>query len=436
MQADTQLTHARAGTLTPAMQTVAARERLAPETIRAEVARGRMVIPANPRHTCLAPIGIGINATCKINANIGRSPVQSDAGTERDKLQLCIAYGADTVMDLSTGPNLNEIRQRLLAACPLPFGTVPVYQAVNDVRDVTDLRTDDFVRVIRAQAEQGVDFMTVHCGLLRRMLPLACRRTLGIVSRGGALLARWMAEHKAENPYYTQFDEVLAICREFDVTLSLGDGLRPGCLADASDAAQFAELDVLGELTQRCWDAGVQVMIEGPGHVPFDQIAMNVARQMAVCHDAPFYVLGPIVCDIAPGYDHITSAIGATAAATAGAAMLCYVTPKEHLGLPDLEDVRAGIIAYKIAAHAADVARKRSGARERDDAMARARAVFDWERQFALALDPARAKEYFDARNSPHAGEKQEFCSMCGEQFCAMRNTQRLAAALTGTDNG
>lgn len=430
MVQETQLTHARRGTITPAMQTVAAREGLAPELVCAEVARGRMVIPANPRHTGLVPIGIGINATCKVNANIGRSPAQSDAGTELEKLAACITYGADAVMDLSTGPQLDEIRQRILAASPLPVGTVSVYQAVNNVRDVVELQADDYVRVIRTQAEQGVDFMTVHCGLLRQMLPMACRRTLGIVSRGGALMARWMVEHQAENPLYTQFDEVLEICRAHDVTLSLGDGLRPGCLADASDAAQFAELDVLGELTRRCWDAGVQVMIEGPGHVPFDQIAMNVERQMAVCKEAPFYVLGPIVCDIAPGYDHITSAIGATAAATAGAAFLCYVTPKEHLGLPDLEDVRTGIIAYKIAAHAADVARKRPGARVRDDAMAAARKAFDWEGQFALALDPARAREYFDARNSGHAGEKQHFCSMCGEQFCAVRTSALVAESL------
>jgi phosphomethylpyrimidine synthase len=412
------------------MRAVAARECLAPDLVRAEVARGRMVIPANPRHTTLAPIGIGINATCKVNANIGRAPAQSDAGAELDKLTACITYGADAVMDLSTGPQLDQIRRRMLAASPLPVGTVPVYQAVNAVRDVVELQAADFVRVIRAQAGQGVDFMTVHCGLLRQMLPLACRRTLGIVSRGGALMARWMVEHNAENPLYTQFDDVLAICREHDVTLSLGDGLRPGCLADASDAAQFAELAVLGELTQRCWDAGVQVMIEGPGHVPFDQIAMNVERQMAVCKEAPFYVLGPIVCDIAPGYDHITSAIGATAAATAGAAFLCYVTPKEHLGLPDLEDVRTGIIAYKIAAHAADVARKRPGARQRDDAMAAARKNFDWESQFALALDPARARAYFDARNSGHAAATQHFCSMCGEQFCAVRTSALVAESL------
>jgi phosphomethylpyrimidine synthase len=418
------------------MQTVAAREQLDADVVRDEVARGRMVIPANIRHTALQPVGIGIKATCKINANIGRSPEQSDAASELEKLSVCLKYGADTIMDLSTGVDVDEIRRRIIAASPLPVGTVPIYQAVNTVRDVTDLTGDDFIRVIRAQAEQGVDFITVHCGLLARMLPLACARLLGIVSRGGALLARWMAEHRVENPLYERFDEILEICRAFDVTLSLGDGLRPGCLADASDAAQFAELDVLGALTQRCWDADVQVMIEGPGHVPFDQIAMNVAREQEVCREAPFYVLGPIVCDIAPGYDHISSAIGATAAACAGAALLCYVTPKEHLGLPDLDDVRTGIIAYKIAAHAADIARGRPGARDRDDAMARARGAFDWERQFALALDPDRARAYFDARNVGGVHAHTEFCSMCGEQFCAMRLSRQVAASLARTTNG
>ena len=420
------MARARAGEITPQMTFVAETEKLSPDFVRDEVASGRMVIPANINHKNLKPIGIGINAKCKINANIGRSPDKSDIGGELEKLKIAIKYGADTVMDLSTGPNLNEIRAGLIEASPIPLGTVPIYQAVNDVEDVKDLTVEDFLSVIETQAEQGVDYMTIHCGLLKDMIPLATKRMLGIVSRGGSLIARWMNENNKENPYYEHFDEVLKICQKYDVTLSLGDGLRPGCLADASDEAQFAELNAMAELTQKCWDADVQVMIEGPGHIPFDQIKMNVEKQIEICMGAPFYLLGPIVCDIAPGYDHITSAIGATAAASAGAAMLCYVTPKEHLGLPDSEDVREGIIAYKIAAHAADVARKRPGARELDDAMAVARRNFDWKKQFELALDPDRAKEYFEACNVSHPDGEEDFCSMCGKKFCAMRNSQKL----------
>ena len=426
----TQISLACAGEISPAMKTVAATERLAPEIVRAEVARGRMVIPANVRHTGLRPAGIGIQAVCKVNVNIGQSPEQSGLDSELDKLHASIKYGADTVMDLSTGPHLNDIRRRIIAESPIPLGTVPIYQAVNDVDDVVQLAPADFLRVIRMQAEDGVDFMTIHAGLLRRMVPLALQRVMGIVSRGGSQIARWMAAHKAENPFYTQFDEILAVCREFDVTLSLGDGLRPGCLADACDAAQFAELDVMGELTRRCRAAQVQVMIEGPGHVPFDLVAMNVEREQRVCDEAPFYVLGPVVCDIAPGYDHITSAIGATAAATAGAALLCYVTPKEHLGLPTLEDVRTGLIAYKIAAHAADVARHRPGARDRDDAMARARFEMQWSRQFELALDPDRAREFFCTANPNAAVGSHDHCSMCGKQLCAIKASRELKQAL------
>ncbi len=426
---ETQLVHARRGAVTPAMAAVARAERLVPDAVRDEVARGRMVIPANLAHTRLSPIGIGINATCKVNANIGRSPSQSDTAAELAKLAICLRYGADTVMDLSVGEGIDELRCLMIGASTVPLGTVPVYQAVNDVEDVTAIEPEAFVRVIERQAEQGVDFMTVHCGLLRAMVPLARTRRMGIVSRGGALIARWMEERQAENPFFDRFDDILDICRAHDVTLSLGDGLRPGCLADASDEAQFSELDVLGQLTVRCRDAGVQVMIEGPGHVPLDQVAMNIERQIQVCHEAPFYVLGPVVCDIAPGYDHICSAIGAATAAMAGAAILCYVTPTEHLGLPDLEDVRAGIIAYKIAAHAADVARHRPGARDRDDAMADARRVFDWERQFSLALDPDRAREYFVRQNKGCDATSREYCSMCGEKFCAVRAS---AQALRG----
>jgi len=422
----TQIAKARAGEITPTMKYVAENENLTPEFVRDEVAIGRMVIPANINHKNLKPIGIGINAKCKINANIGRSPDKSDIGGELEQLKISLKYGADTVMDLSTGPDLNKIRKGLIDASPIPLGTVPIYQAVNDVEDVKDLTVEDFLSVIETHAKQGVDYMTIHCGLLKEMIPLATKRMLGIVSRGGALIARWMNENNKENPYYEYFDEILDVCQKYDVTLSLGDGLRPGCLADASDDAQFAELDVMGELTQKCWDANVQVMIEGPGHVPFDQITMNVEKQIEICKGAPFYVLGPIVCDIAPGYDHITSAIGATAAATAGAAMLCYVTPKEHLGLPDSEDVREGLIAYKIAAHAADVARHRPGARDRDDAMAVARGNFDWKKQFELSLDPDRAKEYFELCNVSQADGEDDFCSMCGKKFCAMRNSQKL----------
>jgi len=426
MNSITQMTKARAGEISSAMIAVARIENLKPEFVREEVARGRMVIPTNINHKNLNPIGIGINAKCKVNANIGRSPNSSDISHEIEKLNICVKHGADTVMDLSTGENLNDIRQKIIEASTIPVGTVPIYQAVNDVEFIEDLKSEDLVEVIRLQAEQGVDYMTIHCGLLREIVPIACKRKLGIVSRGGALIASWMKINEQENPFYTQFDKILEVCREFDVTLSLGDGLRPGCLADASDDAQFAELDVLGELTQKCWDADVQVMIEGPGHIPFDEVAMNVERQIEVCKEAPFYVLGPIVCDIAPGYDHITSAIGATAAATAGAAMLCYVTPKEHLGLPEADDVRTGIISYKIAAHAADVARHRPGARDRDDKMAEARKNFDWEKQFELSLDPDRAREYFDMHNAAKPEQKQEFCSMCGEKFCAVRNSQKL----------
>lgn len=422
----TQRAQARAGNITPEMQRVAIDEQREPAFIRDEVAAGRMVIPANPAHSACNHIGIGINARCKINANIGQSPGCSDHSAEFAKLDACIMYGADTVMDLSTGDNIDELRRALVQRSSLPLGTVPVYQAVNDIDDVVELTPDDFLSVIEKQAQQGVDYMTIHCGLLKEMIPLALTRRLGIVSRGGALMAQWMTAHNEENPYYTYFNDILDICRIYDVTLSLGDGLRPGCLADASDEAQFAELDILGALTERCAEADVQVMIEGPGHIPFNEIEMNVQRQREVCKDAPFYVLGPVVCDIAPGYDHITSAIGATAAATAGAAMLCYVTPKEHLGLPTLEDVRTGIIAYKIAAHAADVARNRPGARERDDAMADARRAFDWEKQFSLALDPARAKEYFAAANTQISDASQTHCSMCGDRFCAMKNSQSI----------
>jgi phosphomethylpyrimidine synthase len=422
----TQMHFARKGVITEEMAYVAEIEKLAPELIRSEIARGRMIIPANINHPELVPMAIGIAATCKINANIGNSAVVPDIQNELDKLKACVKYGADTAMDLSTGPKIPEIREAIIRRSPIPIGTVPIYEAIQNVGDPLDLSPEDLLRIIRSQAEQGVDYMTVHCGILREFIPLTTRRITGIVSRGGALMAQWMNHHKLENPLYTHFDELLEICRKYDVSLSLGDGLRPGCLADASDEAQFAELKVLGELTKRAWEADVQVMIEGPGHVPFDQIAMNVEKQQELCYEAPFYVLGPLVTDIAPGYDHITSSIGATAAGSAGAALLCYVTPKEHLGLPNLEDVRNGIIAYKIAAHASDIARHRPGARDRDDLLSKARYAFDWNTQFELSLDPDRARSMHDETLPHEVFKTAEFCSMCGPKFCSMHINEEL----------
>lgn len=424
----TQMHYARKGQVTEEMWVVAQREGLDPEFIRAEVARGRMIIPANWNHENLIPMGIGIHARCKINANIGNSAVTGNVDGELEKLRNVIRYKADTVMDLSTGGGIDEIRRAVLAHSPVPVGTVPIYQAIEQVKKPEDLTEDGLLDVIRHQAEQGVDYMTVHCGILRKHLPLIENRITGIVSRGGSLMAMWMLTHRRENPLYARFDDILEICREHDVSLSLGDSLRPGCVHDASDAAQFAELDVLGELTQRAWEKDVQVMVEGPGHVPLDQIPMNIARQIEVCHEAPFYVLGPLVTDVAPGYDHITSAIGAAVAGQHGAAMLCYVTPKEHLGLPKAEDVHQGIIAYRISAHAADVARHRPGAREWDDALSKARYTFDWEEQFRLSMDPDVARAMHD-EDLPHAAFKTaEFCSMCGPKFCSMKISQAVEA--------
>ncbi len=416
----TQMYYARQGVITEEMRFVAERERVSAELVRDEVARGRLVIPANINHTKLEPMGIGIALSCKVNANIGNSQVTGRVDSELEKLAICLKYGADTVMDLSTGGNIDGIRAAIIDASPVPIGTVPMYQAIQAVKDVATLTADDLLHNIEHQAKQGVDYMTLHAGVLRAFLPLVQHRVTGIVSRGGSLLAQWMIEHGKENPIYDRWDDVLDICARYDVTISAGDGLRPGCLADASDEAQFAELKVLGELTKRAWEKNVQVMIEGPGHVPFDQIAMNVEKERVLCHEAPFYVLGPLVTDIAPGYDHITSAIGATMAGTAGAAMLCYVTPKEHLGLPNAEDVRQGIIAYKIAAHAADVARHRPNARDRDDALSRARYAFDWNEQFRLSLDPDRAREYHDETLPDPYFKSAEFCAMCGPKFCSM----------------
>jgi phosphomethylpyrimidine synthase len=425
----TQLHYARQGVITEEMKRVAEREQLAPDLIRSEVARGRMVIPANINHRNLDPMAIGIAAKCKINANIGNSAVTSDAATELEKLTVATKYGADTVMDLSTGGGLDAIRETLIGASAIPLGTVPIYQAVQQVDKVTDLTIEGFLEVIEHQAKQGVDYMTLHAGVLLRFMPYISKRKMGIVSRGGALMAEWMMHHHKENPLYTHWDRVCAILKKYDVTVSLGDGLRPGCLADASDEAQFAELGILGELTLKCWEHGVQVMVEGPGHVPMDQIEMNMKKEQEVCHEAPFYVLGPLTTDVAPGYDHITSAIGAAIAGWHGASMLCYVTPAEHLGLPNLEDVRQGVIAYKIAAHAADIARHRKGARDWDDAMSDARWTFDWNKQFELAMDPERAREKHDATLGHDAFKTAEFCSMCGPKFCSYKNSQDVTAA-------
>jgi phosphomethylpyrimidine synthase len=424
----TQMHHARQGTLTPQMIRVAERERIAPELVRDEVAAGRLVIPANAGHLAgrLDPMGIGAVAAVKINANIGNSAVESNIDGELEKLHHAVHYGADTVMDLSTGGNIDDIRTAIIAASPVPIGTVPIYQAVQQVDRVEDLSADDLLAMIEHQARQGVDYVTVHCGIKREHVPLALNRVTGIVSRGGSLLAYWMAHHGRENPLYTEFDRILEIARTYDVTLSLGDGLRPGSLADATDRAQLAELEVLGELTERAWTRDVQVMIEGPGHIPMHQIELNVRLEKEICHGAPFYTLGPLVTDVAPGYDHITSAIGAAMIGWYGADMLCYVTRKEHLGLPNAEEVREGVIAYKLAAHAADIARRRPGARDRDDALSRARFGFDWNEQFRLALDPERARELHDEALPGEYFKSAEFCAMCGPKFCSMHITRDI----------
>jgi phosphomethylpyrimidine synthase len=420
--------YARQDVTTEEMEFVAEREGLSPEFVRAEIARGRMIIPANIMHPELEPMGIGVNARCKINANIGNSAVTSNIGSELEKLRVCLKYGADTVMDLSTGGDIPGIRDAILRHSTVPVGTVPIYEAIQGVKSPTDLTPDDMLDVVEMQAKQGVDYMTIHAGVLLDFMPLIEGRITGIVSRGGSLMAQWMIHHQKQNPWYTHFDRLCEIFKKYDVSFSLGDGLRPGCVHDASDKAQFAELEVLGELTRKAWEHGVQVMIEGPGHVPMDQIDMNVKKEMEACHEAPFYVLGPLVTDIAPAYDHITSAIGAALAGWSGAAMLCYVTPKEHLGLPNAEDVRQGIIAYKIAAHAADLARHRPGARDRDDALSRARYAFDWNRQFELSLDPERAREMHDETLPQDAFKSAEFCSMCGPKFCSMHISRGIEA--------
>ena len=426
----TQMEAARQGIVTPAMKMVAAKEQQELSVILQAVADGKVVIPANINHRNLDPCGIGRTLFTKINANIGVSTLSSCLGEELKKLETAVRMGVDTVMDLSTGKNLDKIRSRMLESCTVPLGTVPIYEVVSRY-GAENFTLQNILDVIQEQAEQGVDYMTIHAGLLQKHVPIAMKRVLGIVSRGGALIAAWMKEHGKENPFYEGFDRILEICRKYDVTLSLGDGLRPGCLADASDEAQFAELDELGKLVKRCRAAGVQAMVEGPGHVPFDQIRENMEREQRICDDAPFYILGPVVVDCAPGYDHFVAAMGGMAGAFYGAAMLCYVTPKEHLGLPDEDDVRRGTVAFKIAAHAADVALHKPHARDRDDAISRARAAFDWEAQFALAIDPehARSLRQESLRASGKCGEgDSRYCTMCGPEFCSVRLNAKLKA--------
>ncbi len=422
----TQMHYARQGILTEEMQYVARREQLTPETVRDEVARGRMIIPANLNHTSLEPMAIGVASKCKINANIGNSATTSNVEGELEKLHYSVKYGADTVMDLSTGGDIPLIRKAIIAESPVPIGTVPIYEALSRVRRVEDLTPQVMLEVIEEQAEQGVDYMTIHAGVLVQHIPLTTKRVCGIVSRGGSILAEWMVKNHKQNFLYEHFEDICKIFQKHDVSFSLGDGLRPGALADASDDAQFAELATLGELTQIAWKYDVQVMIEGPGHVPMDQIQLQVEKEKEVCFEAPFYTLGPLVTDFAPGYDHITSAIGAAMIGWYGASMLCYVTPKEHLGLPNKEDVKQGIIAYKIAAHAADIARHRPGARDRDDELSRARYRFDWKRQFELSLDPETARAYHDETLPEEGFKDAHFCSMCGPKFCAYNISQKV----------
>jgi len=421
----TQMHYARKGVVTEEMQYVARRERLEAELIRSEVACGRMIIPANIHHAKLEPMCIGVASLCKINANIGNSATTSNIDEEVAKLHYAVKYGADTLMDLSTGGDIPRIRQAIIDESPIPIGTVPIYEALSRVRRVEDLNINVMLEVIEEQAEQGVDYMTIHAGVLVQYVPLTTKRITGIVSRGGAILAEWMVKNHKQNLLYEHFDQICKIFQKHDVSFSLGDGLRPGCLADASDAAQFAELKTLGELTKKAWEYDVQVMIEGPGHIPMDQIKLQVDKELALCHEAPFYTLGPLVTDFAPGYDHITSAIGAAMIGWYGASMLCYVTPKEHLGLPNREDVKQGIIAYKIAAHAADIARHRVGARDRDDELSRARYSFDWRRQFELSLDPETAEAMHDETLPEEGFKDAAFCSMCGPKFCSMNHSAK-----------
>jgi phosphomethylpyrimidine synthase len=435
----TQLETARSGRISDEAKVVGQAEGVEAESIRDEVAEGRLVIPANRIHLKrnLRPVGIGRVLKTKVNANIGVSSVRSTVEEEIEKMRVAIEAGADAIMDLSTGGDLDAIRETLLSECPAPFGTVPIYQMISN-KTVEEVNEKIILEVIERQAKQGVDFFTIHAGVLRGYLPLVGRRVAGIVSRGGALLAEWMLYHGRQNPLYEMFDELCAIMREYDVCFSLGDGLRPGCLADATDEAQIAELRTLGELTQRAQEAGCQVMVEGPGHIPFDQIEYNMKVQREICRGAPFYVLGPVVTDIAPGYDHITSAIGGTAAAYYGASFLCYVTPREHLGLPNAEDVRVGVIAARIAAHAGDVARGLAGAAEQDKRLGAARADLDWKAHFAQSLDPETAKRMHDEACEGIVDKGQvsaDYCSMCGRQWCSARINKEIREKLKVKDS-
>ena len=421
----TQMHYARRGIVTEEMEFIAIRENVEPEFVRSEVARGRAIIPANINHPEIEPMIIGRNFLVKINANIGNSVVTSSIEEEVEKLRWAVKWGADTTMDLSTGTDIHETREWIIRNSPVPIGTVPVYQALEKVGGVAeDLNFDVFMETLVEQAEQGVDYFTIHAGVLLRYVPLTARRVTGIVSRGGSIMAKWCLAHHKENFLYTHFRDICELMKRYDISFSLGDGLRPGAIADANDAPQFAELETQGELTRVAWEYDVQVMNEGPGHIPMHLIKENVDKQMELCHEAPFYTLGPLTTDIAPGYDHITSAIGAAMIGWYGTAMLCYVTPKEHLGLPNRQDVKDGVIAYKIAAHAADLAKGHPGAQAWDDAISKARFEFRWEDQFNLSLDPDTARKFHD-ETLPAAGAKvAHFCSMCGPQFCSMKITQ------------
>ena len=422
----TQMYYARRGELTKQMSYVAKIEGVSENLVMDEVAKGSIIIPANVNHINLKPMGIGRKLKTKINANIGNSSLSSDICTELRKLEICLEFGADTVMDLSTDGDLDAIRSAIIEHSSVPVGTVPMYEILKEAKEVTNITNELILSVLEKQARQGVSYFTIHAGFLREFLPLVKKRKMGIVSRGGSLSASYMSKLNRQNPFYEIFDQILEICAKYDVSLSLGDGLRPGCLFDATDEAQLSELKVLGELTLRAWQKDVQVMIEGPGHVPLSQIEYNMKIEQELCHDAPFYVLGPLVSDIGAGYDHITSAIGGTMAAYHGASMLCYVTQKEHLGLPNENDVREGIVAHKIAAHAADVALGKAGAIEKDHAMRDARYAFDWNKQFELSFDPKKARELHDESLPEDAFKSAHFCSMCGPKFCAYKISKDL----------
>ncbi|QRG65559.1 phosphomethylpyrimidine synthase ThiC [Brevibacillus choshinensis] len=425
----TQLHYAKSGIVTPEMEFVALREGVDPDFVREEIARGRAIIPVNINHPESEPMIIGRNFHVKVNANIGTSAVTSSIGEEVEKMMWSVRWGADTIMDLSTGAHIHTTREWIIRNSPVPVGTVPIYQALEKVNGkAEDLTWEIYRDTLIEQAEQGVDYFTIHAGVLLRYIPLTAKRVTGIVSRGGSILAAWCLAHHKENFLYTHFEEICEILKAYDIAVSLGDGLRPGSIADANDEAQFAELETLGELTKIAWEHDVQVMIEGPGHVPMHQIKENMDKQLTICHEAPFYTLGPLTTDIAPGYDHITSAIGAAMIGWFGTAMLCYVTPKEHLGLPNKEDVRNGLIAYKIAAHAADLAKGHPRAKQRDDALSKARFEFRWVDQFNLSLDPERAREYHDETLPAEGAKSAHFCSMCGPKFCSMRITQDIRA--------